>query len=260
MSSQHYKEEDIKLVQEVVEKIIILLSQNSFKIIKELSTKKLNSFDAIIREFQRIIYIELTIQNVIVQSPYEFVSPYKPLLSKEIRKEGRSDSNSISSGVGTYLSIIIALFLISKGLEKHNFQISKEYFELLAYSSLDIIDYNKKIFGVEVIHQKLFNFIPIKPRVIISNSIPFLNDALFKLGGGACPYTNGKKGKDLNAKLITQSLIFLEQFYQKILSKYEHLEYKPNTIPDFLIILRGEFDAINFEHLYNNPSIFKKIN
>lgn len=261
MSPQDYKEEDIELVQEIVEKIIDLLDNKSSQLIEELSKRDLSSFDNIIRTFQNIFFRELITQNTTpIPSLYEPITSYKPTLSKEIQKIGREDKNSISSGVGTYLSIVIGLFLISKGLEKYNFTISTQYFKLLAYSSLDIIDYNKKIFGIEVIYPKSLKIIPLKPRLIISNLIPLLENQIFKLGNGACPYTYGKRGNQLNQELIEISLKFLQQFYDKVLIKYKELTYKPNKVPDYVIILRGEFDAINLDHLHSNPLIFKPIN
>lgn len=253
MSCEYYDKDNIELVQEIVEKIIIILETKSTQIIEQLFSIDLDSFDTLICELQSILYAELV-------NLYTNLDD-KSFLSKNIEKNEREKTqNTIKSGIGTYLSIIVGLFFISKGLTKHGFIISDEYFKLLPYSSLYNIDYNKYLLGIDVIHKKLFLRNSVNTDLKFLNKIPLLESRTFKLGNGACPYTYGKRGVELNKNLIEASLIFLEQLYDKVLLKYETSEFELHKIPDFVKILKGEFDAINFDHLHNNPSIFNPIN
>lgn len=263
-----YFQEDIEEVQEVVEKIIVLFNQSSELILNDFKKDKIKNFDSI----KKIIYSFLRSNFKIINSNYLNPNDISStsIFNKEIKKRSREFGSQIGSGVMTFLLIIFATLLISKGLEKHGYRINLNFLKRLPYSSISNISKNKGILGICNVYDEKLNFFQSfitqifgkKYVFTIKNEIPLLSNEMFLFGDGACPYTSGKEGKVLNENLINSVNVFFEKFYLEILIHYEN-EYKNledlSLIPDFVQILLGKFTVVNKEHLDKFPKFFEKI-
>ena len=236
-----YNEEDIGIVQDVVEAMIqILDNKENFLTIFLDKNIVINSF----KDLYELIFIQLSLN----------LKHYS--LNREINE------TKIFQGITTALLFYITTFLVSKGLKKHNYKISVEFYYLLPYSMQENIGFNQLILGIRKKEPKLFSG---NVSYSLDKNIPLLKNKMIIFGGDksrkvGCPYTQNKNGKQLNQNLSDSMLTLLELLYSQILQYYEK-EYENSPIsktPDFVNLLLGRFE-INEEHLLKYPQFFQRI-
>ena len=256
MTKNTYSPDDIEYSQMVVEHLIILFDKKS-QFLNSLFYKNYDSYELLINQFKIEIFNYLdNIRNIdsnlrIKKPDNSKITEKKVMRLSSIGKvEG---SSTIRVGVYTFVIIYLALFLISKGLEKHGFRISKNFFTRLPYTSFDAMRHNVWALGIDDTNTHLFNPISLKLK------IPMLIDDDYVFGGGACPFSRESKGKNLNLDLYHTCMSFFDLFYAQKLSEYE-TKFEESSIddtPDFVNIMLGRFEGINIEHLKGKPHLFE---
>lgn len=165
--------------------------------------------------------------------------------------------STISQEIGIMMIMYFALFCISKGLNKKRWDVRKKLFLKLPQSSLSNLSHNYQILGLRSIKYP-DNTVEdnLSSQVfLVKSHMPIFQD-------GICPFMRrGVIGKDLNEKLYSSMIDFLELLYSQILQHYER-EYENTSTyktPDFVNILLGRFE-IDETHLGGYPQFFQKNN
>lgn len=224
-----YSEDEVVLTQEACRELIIILKESKQEIFQILSEQSLISF-------------------------YDIYSTIKIWVnSKEISNRSINiKRETLDSGILMAIIIYILVFLISKGIEKKiKLKISKQFYMLLPYSNFNNITSNLIILGYDDINLKYR----------LNNKVPLLINSMYITGNGSCPFVNGEIGKRLNSEVSEVFILFLEELYSNVLSKYENTyEYYENKkTPDFVNYLLGRFEDINLDHIKKYPNIFEPI-
>ncbi|MFT4244300.1 MAG: hypothetical protein ACMXYB_02490 [Candidatus Woesearchaeota archaeon] len=261
MDKNTYSSDDIEYSQMVVKHLIFLFSKKG-KFLNSLFFRDYDSFHFLVAVFKNEIFNYLD-NNKNIDSNLRIKKPdNSTIIEKTVMRLSSTGevkgSSTIREGIYTFVVLYLTLFLISKGLEKHGFRISKNFFIRLPYTSFDAMKHNIPVLGIDDTNIHLFNTISLKLK------IPILIDDEYIFGGGACPFSRvkkgeEKKGQELNNNLYNACMSFFDLFYAQKLSKYE-ITFKNSPIdktPDFVNIMLGRFEEINIEHLKKNSHLFE---
>lgn len=226
-----YSAEDIEKVQNLCSQLMYHLSNDQEVILKNIEKNRPSNYHYLSKLLYDYFYEKTDSRTIFTRI-------------------GKRDK-PLFSGVGTFLSFYITLFLLSKGIEKHGFKISSQLFRQLPFFSFEYLEYNSKVVGNT---KQGRNY-------AISTHVPILIDSEFIFGKGACPLVHGKKGMGLNINSYQNFNTFFEKLYTQILKRYEiQFQNMPREqTPDFVNILLGRFDSIKYERLRKRKDLFESL-